>query len=582
LSAAAFDTDWEHICGECLIISSNTNPLLKKTAERFIRFTPVLAWLTIFLEIGNSACGASWTTIAPMNTARVYHTATLLADGRVLVAGGQDGVVEQASCELFDPVSGTWAPTSSTMNYGRYLHTATLLADGRVLVAGGKDINGNPLATAELFDPVTATWTITGSMNTNRFDHAATLLPNGKVLVTGGRSPGGVVQASAELYDPASGTWVLTGTMKTKRYAHTLTLLGGGKALAAGGNGYGGGSAESYDIVTGIWKSVGTMAVNGRESHTATILPNGQLLVAGGYNGSSLTDSEIYNPASETWTATNGMTDAHYSHTSTLLPDGTVMITAGGYDAGLNASAEVYNPSTGVWSSTTTLNFSRFNHAATLLANGGVLVTGGWGSQGTVVLASVELYNPGFDFNVLLRPRIDTVNSPLGFGDGLSIIGFGFLGSGLKPNDAGQDSGVNPPLVQVRSLETGQTRLLTVTNWSATSLGTVSLASFPPGPALVTVSVNGISSVGSVVNVIAPVPVPTTLAAPRIVGGSLRFTFTNNPGTIFGVLATTNLSLPLNSWSKLGGVVETAPGQFQFTDTQGISKPQRFYVIRAP
>ena len=149
-----------------------------------------------------------------LNTARYGHTATLLPNGKMLVAGGGGSSGFLSSAELYDPASGTWTATGS-LNSARYLHTATLLPNGKVLVAGG--YYGVASTGAELYDPASGTWTATGSLNAARADHTATLLPNGKVLVAGGFGITSGVLTSVELYDPASGTWSATGNLNTAR-----------------------------------------------------------------------------------------------------------------------------------------------------------------------------------------------------------------------------------------------------------------------------------------------------------------------------------------------------------------------------
>jgi N-acetylneuraminic acid mutarotase len=125
--------------------------------------------------------------------------------------------------------------TTGALNTGRAYHTATLLPNGKVLVAGGENPSspGIYLSSAELYDPTAGTWTTTGSLATSRAHHTATLLPNGKVLVAGGYNFS--YPASAELYDPATGKWTTSGALKTARDLHTATLLPNGQVLVAGG-----------------------------------------------------------------------------------------------------------------------------------------------------------------------------------------------------------------------------------------------------------------------------------------------------------------------------------------------------------
>jgi uncharacterized repeat protein (TIGR02543 family) len=193
---------------------------------------------------------------------RVFHSATLLSNGKVLVAGGFGNSTYWSSVELFDPSSGTWAATDS-MGTTRAYHTATLLQNGKVLVAGGFGTGSTYLKSAELFDPSSGTWTSTGSMGTARRFHTAILLSNGKVLVVGGSNSGSTYLKSAELYDPSSGTWTATDLMGTARYDHTATLLSNGKVLVAGGFGTGSTylkSAELYGCLVALNPAEGTVS----------------------------------------------------------------------------------------------------------------------------------------------------------------------------------------------------------------------------------------------------------------------------------------------------------------------------------
>jgi hypothetical protein len=175
-----------------------------------------------------------FTLAGSMTAGRDYHTATLLADGRVFIFGGNSGV---ASAEIYDPTTGKFSRTGSARS-GRWQHTATLLADGRVLVAGGGGANDSVYSTAEIYDPRTGKFTATGSMSIVRSEHTATLLPDGRVLIAGGATGVGLTSQatpSTELYDPRTGKFTSGGTMTAGRMDQTATLLPDGRVLIAGG-----------------------------------------------------------------------------------------------------------------------------------------------------------------------------------------------------------------------------------------------------------------------------------------------------------------------------------------------------------
>ena len=328
--------------------------------------------------------------ILRMNTERAAHSATLLPDGKVLIAGGfrEEGTSEIAiaSAELFDPATNTFTPTSD-MNEPRDGHTATLLPNGKVLLAGGWNQQGRT-ATVELYDPQTGTFEYTGSLMAPRQGLTATLLNNGQVLIAGGDSARNIPQLIAELYDPATETFTPAGSLNTGRFGHTATLLTDGKVLLVGGT---------------------------------------------SGNDNILASAEVYDPETGQFSPTSDATIVRYKHSAVLLQDGNVLI-LGGTDRrdwnGKYDSAEIYNAKVGTFMKISSLNHARFKlaEAAVLLANGNVLIGGG---NRQIEIFDIE--------NQTFRP-VDTLDDDYYFSvltalqDGQVLITGGYNGN-ILPSD---------------------------------------------------------------------------------------------------------------------------------------------------
>lgn len=339
---------------------------------------------------------AAWVPTPAMSVPRGYHTLTLLADGRVLMAGGhKDAPVTEA--EIYNPACNIWSPAPS-ISRTRVYATATLLQNGAVLLAGGSDIAGTAASSAEIYDPSANTWSLAASMLASRTGHTAALLRDGKVLVAGG-TPGGVPNAtsSAELYDPVRNTWSPAGSMHVPRYFHAFAAatLSDGRVLVAGGQNAGfERTAEIYDPTTNTWNPIPDMSV-ARTVHTGTVLPDGRVFVVGGYTGTeagATSTAEIYNPSTNSWTSASAMSVRRYGHTAALLSDGKVLVAGGVDGSNFFSTTEVYDPGTNTWSPGPSMSERRFTFAASRLQNGRVLVSGG--HNGTQFVSSAEVYVP--------------------------------------------------------------------------------------------------------------------------------------------------------------------------------------------
>lgn len=356
----------------------------------------LLTWLalTYLLAAPAAAAAPGWAAGPAMVQGRTGHTMTLLANGKLLLAGGTDGEYARASAELFDPATNRWSETTS-MKGDRHSHTATLLADGRVLVAGG--YKGSPyngtgatVATAQLYNPVTRTWADAASMASPRMGAAATLLQDGRVLVTGGAAT-----PTAELYDPALNQWRPADDLLTARSGHTATLRPNGTVVIAGGSGTSGqlSTADAYDPLADRWELEENLT-QPRASHAAVLLGN-SVLVIGGFGASTyLASAQLIVPGT-TWRPAGAMATPRAGAPAIILDDGRVLVMGGATTMNAKlSSAELYDPPRNVWSGAAAMTTARTGHEAVLLRDGRVLVSGGYTSAALFAVATTEVWTP--------------------------------------------------------------------------------------------------------------------------------------------------------------------------------------------
>lgn len=315
---------------------------------------------------------------APMLEPRSGHTATLLPDGKVLIAGGMRRNQDfYTSAELYDPATGKFLPTGE-MNQRRVGHIAILLRSGKVLIAGGWVGNGGT-DSAELYDPATGKFWRISAMTARRGRPSARLLPDGDVLIAGGEQRDNESVASAEIFHAKTLSFQPTGSMHHARVSHTATLLHDGRVLIAGG--YSDSvlsSAEIYDPKTGMFGETASLHT-ARCKHTAGLLPDGRVLIAGGadergWNG-NLSSAEIYDPKTDKVTAAASLHDARFK-----LPDEAVSLESGGLlVAGGSREVEIFDPATGQFLvAEGQMTDARHFMSETKLKDGRVLLAGGY------------------------------------------------------------------------------------------------------------------------------------------------------------------------------------------------------------
>ncbi|EYF02893.1 Kelch repeat-containing protein [Chondromyces apiculatus] len=342
-----------------------------------------------------------------MGVDRVHHTATVLRDGRVLLAGGRTEAGISASAELFDPRSSTWTQLSTPMNLPRSRHGATLLLDGRVLVAGSTPEESpadESTRTAEIFDPETGTWSLL-HMKADHGEIEVTRLRSGLVLV----SNTGVSQLSRpEMFDPQSQEWTLTPFFPITFYNPRATRLKDGRVLFT--------SLELsttsmllFDERSSPWSLLQPMRSPSFTSSSAGVpgparLPEGRVLFTAtsyelndaGQKVGALSTPEFFDPETRSWSFTSPpVAPPHEDQTLTRLGDGTILATGGRtlVNTLVSGAAELFEPQLGTWSLLPPMQTARIRHTATLLDDGRVFVTGGENAGG--LQDTAEMFEPG-------------------------------------------------------------------------------------------------------------------------------------------------------------------------------------------
>lgn len=342
-----------------------------------------------------AALDPKWTTTTgAMTEARSAHTATLLANGKVLIAGGESTIgavtTHSKTAELFDPATATFTATGA-MTAGRSFHGAALLSTNNVVVAGGVGATA-ALGTSEIYDVTTAKFRAVGSLIAPRAKPALVAFGTTQALIVGGQDATGAVLDSAELFDATTEKWSTTDRMAAKRVGHYLAVPSSSAATVVGGitSSSLGDLAACERFTAGTW-TPGAGLAEPRHDFAGASFSDGKILVTGGFQasvGKLLATAELFDPIKNSWVAAGTLAHARTAHTLTALPSGAAVAVGGvardttGKITSYLKSAELFDPGSNTWKALTDLVVARAFHSATLLDDGRVLVAGGNGLTG--------------------------------------------------------------------------------------------------------------------------------------------------------------------------------------------------------
>lgn len=355
--------------------------LLPKLFIFFILFLTSLFIFNPLVDIAHASQSGTWQkTKDNMLNNHQFPAIASLPDGKALVIGS--GTSNTTSAEIYDSSNDSWKTTKS-LAQNMFASTLTILIDGKILVAGsGVSQAGTTTASSQIYNPTSDTWSLAGNMIRGRSLHQSVLLQNGRVLTTGGIA-GSLNLSSAEIYNPSSNQWTSIPSMSNARYGHRANTMNDGRVLVTGGGTSTSylKSVEIYNPTTNTWTQADPMLTQ-RFGHTATLLPNSKVLVVGGIGSNDpLTSTEIYDPTSGNWSSAAAMHEGRLYHTATLRHDGKILVAGGiskhtqGYT--ITNTTEIYDPATNTWTMGPSMTTPRSYHATIELTNENVLAVGG-------------------------------------------------------------------------------------------------------------------------------------------------------------------------------------------------------------
>jgi hypothetical protein len=338
----------------------------------------------------------------PMPSARAWHAAVTLNDGRVLIVGGVDeSKLLTRAMYVFDPLSETFTPFGLLSGEGRVSFTAVTLVDGNVLIVGGVTVAPNAVVVNAQTGADVPT---SGQPHSFRVWATGTRLPDGKVLIVGGLISTGLAigttpDRGAEMYDPATGTFtVLPASLSVGRYEHTAVASNDGRVLIYGGltDSEQPAPPELYDPATGTFALLAAPENNARVHHAAVRVLDGSIWIVGGDDDSTsaLTSVIRFDPTSATLSHALDLATPRTLLGAAPLADSRVLIVGGATDVALSQtteSSELIVANTAQRSAGPQMSTGRYGHTVTPLSNGKILIVGGFDRGGNPI-ASAEIY----------------------------------------------------------------------------------------------------------------------------------------------------------------------------------------------